>query len=285
MNKQLHTIKSLLGEPYFETKDFLLYNMDCVDGMKKMNEEIFDLTVTSPPYNIGKEYEETISLEEYLSWCKVWLDIIYKITKPKGALLLNLGYLEIPGKGHAIPIPYLLWSKTKFYLIQEIVWNYGAGVACKTKLSPRNEKILWYVKNANDYTFNLDAIRDKNVKYPNQKKKGKLRANSLGKNPSDVWQIAKVTSGANRASKERAPHPAQFPMDMIEKIIKGFSNENDLVLDPFIGSGTVAEVAIRNNRKVVGFEIVEEYCDYIVKRINNVYNEINQEKLNSFVLG
>ena len=285
MNKQLHTIKSLLGEPYFETKDFLLYNMDCVDGMKKMSEEIFDLTVTSPPYNIGKEYEETISLEEYLSWCKVWLDIIYKITKPKGELLLNLGYLEIPGKGHAIPIPYLLWSKTKFYLIQEIVWNYGAGVACKTKLSPRNEKILWYVKNANDYTFNLDAIRDKNVKYPNQKKKGKLRANSLGKNPSDVWQIAKVTSGANRASKERAPHPAQFPMDMIERIIKGFSNENDLVLDPFIGSGTAAEVAIRNNRKVVGFEIVEEYCDYIVKRINNVYNEINQEKLNRFVFG
>ena len=121
--------------------------------------------------------------------------------------------------------------KVKMYLMQEIVWNYGAGVACKKTLSPRNEKLLWYVNNKDDYTFNLDAIRDPDVKYPNSKKNGKLRCNILGKNPSDVWQIAKVTSGFNRSSEERTNHPAQFPLDLIDRITLGFSNANDILLD------------------------------------------------------
>ena len=110
------------------------------------------------------------------------------------------------------PLLNLLWDRSPFYMIQEVVWNYGAGVAGRTMLSPRNEKFLWYVKNSLAYTFNLDAIRDKNVKYPNQKKNGKLKCNQAGKNPSDVWQFPKVTSGAKRSSKERTPHPAQFPV-------------------------------------------------------------------------
>ncbi len=90
-------------------------------------------------------------------------------------MLLNLGYLEVKDKGRNVPIPYLLWDKTPFYLIQEIIWNYGAGVSCRKILSPRNEKILWYVKDENNYTFNLDPIRDPNVKYPNQKKEWKIK--------------------------------------------------------------------------------------------------------------
>ena len=80
------------------------------------------------------------------------------------------------------------------------MWNYGAGVDSRKSLSPRNEKLLWYVKSPSNYTFNLDAIRDPDVKYPYQKKNGKLRCNTIGKNPSDVWQVAKVTSGKDRAS-------------------------------------------------------------------------------------
>lgn len=279
MNDRLEYIKSKLGEPFFEFKNFLLYNVDCVEAMRKIDSKIFNLTMTSPPYNIGKEYEKAMSLNAYIEWCTVWIDLIYDITKRNGAFLLNVGYLEVPSKGHAVPIPYLLWNKTNFYLLQEIVWNYGAGVACKKKLSPRNEKILWYVKDHSNYTFNLDPIRDKNVKYPNQKKNGKLRCNTLGKNPSDVWQIAKVTSGKNRSSKERAPHPAQFPIDLIERVIKGFSNEEDLILDPFIGSGTTAGVALENNRLVVGFEINKDYCKYIIKRINDKFSKTQQDLL------
>ncbi len=264
-------IQTLIGKPFYERDDFLLYNMDCIEAISRITKPVLDLTVTSPPYNIGKEYEEVVSLREYVRFSKKWTQEIYRITKPYGAFFLNIGYLEIQKKGHAVPLAYLLWDKTKFHLIQEIVWNYGAGVACKITLSPRNEKILWFVKNKENYTFNLDEIRDKDVKYPKQKKNGKLRCNTLGKNPSDVWQIAKVTSGDQRASPERTPHPAQFPVDLIERIIKGFSNAGDLVCDPFMGSGTVAEVALANKRKVIGFEIKREYCDYIIERVEKKF--------------
>ena len=266
----LEDLKGLIGNPFYERQDFLLYNMDCLEGLKRIDRRVIDLTVTSPPYNIGKEYEVVKPLKEYIEFSQKWIAQIHRITKSHGAFLLNVGYAEVPEKGHAVPLAYLLWDKTDFYLLQEIVWNYGAGVACKRQLSPRNEKILWFVKDRNEYTFNLDEIRDKDVKYPNQKKNGKLRCNTTGKNPSDVWQIAKVTSGENRASPERTPHPAQFPTDLIERIVKGFSNVGDLILDPFMGSGTVAEVAIRNKRKVIGFEIERKYCNYTVDRIEKI---------------
>ena len=173
---------------------------------------------------------------------------------------------------YSLPIPYLLWDKIPFYLIQEIIWNYGAGVAGKKFFSPRNEKFLWYVKNPDCYTFNLDEVRDKNVKYPNQKKNGKIKVNPLGKNPTDVWSFPKVTSGKNRASKERTSHPAQFPIAVIERIIKATSNPNEIVFDPFIGSGTTAVAALSLNRQVIGFEIREDYCDIAATRIKDLIN-------------
>ncbi|WP_019265786.1 DNA-methyltransferase [Methanobrevibacter smithii] len=266
---ELHEIKKILGKPYFENKDFLLYNGDCTELMSKLPPNLINTTITSPPYNIGKEYEKIMTVDDYINWCSSWIEQIYNLTKKDGALLLNLGYLEVKDKGRNVPIPYLLWDKTPFYLIQEIIWNYGAGVSCRKILSPRNEKILWYVKDENNYTFNLDPIRDPNVKYPNQKKNGKLRCNPLGKNPSDVWQIAKVTSGSKRSSKERTKHPAQFPNELIDKFVQGFSNPNDIILDPFIGSGTTAEMSLKYGRKCVGFEIREDYCEITVDRIQN----------------
>ncbi|MGQ0793164.1 MAG: DNA-methyltransferase [Deltaproteobacteria bacterium] len=263
----LQQIKNSLGKPYFETDDCVLYTGDCLELMRKIDTSLVDITVTSPPYNIGKEYEEPMPLENYLDWCKDWISEIHRVTKNQGAFWLNIGYLEIPEKGKAVPIPYLLWDKTPFYFIQEVIWNYGAGVAGRKFFSPRNEKLLWYVKDQENYVFNLDDIRDKNVKYPNQKKNGKLKCNPLGKNPTDVWQIPKVTSGTNRSSRERMPHPAQFPIALIDRIVKASSNPNEIVLDPFLGSGTTAIVALSNGRKFVGFEINEKYCDLAVERI------------------
>ena len=268
----LEKIKKSLGQPYFETDDCLLYAGDCLDLMKKIDSSLVDLTVTSPPYNIGKEYEEPMPLENYLDWCKNWISEIHRITKNQGAFWLNIGYLEIPERGKAVPIPYLLWDKTPFYFIQEVIWNYGAGVAGRKFFSPRNEKLLWYVKDQENYVFNLDDIRDKNVKYPNQKKNGKLKCNPLGKNPTDVWQIPKVTSGTNRSSQERMPHPAQFPIALIDRVVKASSNQNEVVLDPFLGSGTSAIVALANKRKFVGFEINEKYCDLAIERIKQYKN-------------
>jgi len=268
-------IKELLGKPFYEANGVLLYNLDCLDAMRCINSNFVDLTITSPPYNIGKEYEHLLPLEEYLGWCQLWINEIYRITNDIGALWLNLGYLEIPNKANAIPIPYLLWDRTPFYLIQEVVWNYAAGLHTKRMFCPRNEKFLWYAKSPEKYTFNLDEVRDKDVKYPNQKKNGKLKCNPLGKNPSDVWQFPKVTSGQHRSSKERTPHPAQFPLAVIDRIIKAASNSNDIVLDPFMGSGTTAVAALLNGRRVLGFEISEKYCDIAKQRIESCLEELN----------
>ncbi len=277
MNRKFKDIKSslrfILGEPYYENDKCILFCGDTIEMQPKINQQYFDAVVTSPPYNIGKEYEENKSLNEYIEWSVKWISDCCKLINSDGALLLNLGYLPVENRGRAVPISYLLWDKIPLFLNQEIVWNYSAGVACKNYLSPRNEKILWYVKDSNNYTFNLDAIRDKNVKYPNSKRNGKLRVNTLGKNPSDVWEIAKVTTGFNRSSKERTPHPCQFPTDLIDRIILGFTNSEDIVLDPFVGSGTTFESCIKNNRYCVGFEIKEEYCQIAKQRIENLQNE------------
>lgn len=260
-------VRSALGEPYFEADGVLLYQGDCADLLAALPDMSVDLTVTSPPYNIGKEYELPVSLDDYRAWCAKWMTEIHSVTRPAGAFWLNLGYTQVEGKGKAVPLPYLLWDTSPFFLLQEVVWHYGAGVTSRHSLSPRNEKFLWFVKDFEKYTFNLDDIRDPDVKYPNQKKNGKLKCNPLGKNPTDVWSIPKVTSGRNRSSKERTPHPAQFPEAVIERVIKASSNPGELILDPFIGSGTSAIVAHRLDRLAVGFELRADYLDIAAARI------------------
>lgn len=253
------------SRPYFSDENFTLYHADCRDFMAA-SDLLFDLTVTSPPYNIGKEYESISTLESYIDWSGQWMRAVFDRTSPTGTFWLNVGYTPIHPKAKALPLPYLLWNLSDFYLIQEVVWNYGAGVAGRKFYSPRNEKFLWYVKDEDRYTFNLDAVRDPDVKYPKQFKNGRLKVNPLGKNPSDVWRFPKVTSGRDRSSAERTPHPAQFPEAVIDRIVKASSNEGDTVFDPFMGSGTTAVVAIANQRKVVGVELNEQYCELAVKR-------------------
>jgi len=240
--------------------------------LKKADIEI-DLTLTSPPYNIGKDYETAVTVGEYLDWCSIWMKMIHDVTGKSGEFWLNLGYFEVPGKGQCVPIPYLLWDKSPFYLIQEIVWKYGAGVSAKNSLSPRNEKWLFYVRDPQNYTFNLDEIRDPNVKYPNQKKNGKYRCNPLGKNPSDVWEFPKVTTGGKRSSKERTGHPAQFPLRVVERIVRASSNILDFVLDPFAGSCSSGVAAGGLGRVFLGIEIRTDYCELAAMRYERFLKE------------
>jgi len=289
MTSTFQELKSCLGKAFYEDEDVLIYKGDCLELMKSIPEDSIPLTVTSPPYNIGKEYEEVMSLDQYLDWTECWINKVHQVTSNSGAFWLNLGYVSIEGRAKAIPLPYLVWDKIPFFLIQEVVWNYGAGVAGRKFFSPRNEKILWYVKNESNYTFNLDSVRDPNVKYPNQKKNGKLRCNPLGKNPSDVWQIAKVTSGRDRSSKERTSHPAQFPIELVRRVILASSAPNQVVLDPFLGSGSTIEAAIREGRKVIGFEINEDYAKVAADRTRRIRDELaiskSQKNLFELTLG
>lgn len=262
-----------LGRPEYRGDRYAIYKGDCLDLLDRVPDGSIDLAFTSPPYNIGKEYEQVLPIGEFIDWCVDWIEKIYRATAANGAFMLNVGYVSIADRAKSIPLPYLLWNRIPFFLQQEIIWNYGAGVAAKKFLSPRNEKLLWYVKDFSKYCFNLDDIRDPDVAYPNQKKNGKLRCNTIGKNPSDVWQIAKVTSGGGRASKERTPHPAQFPIDLCERVIKGFSPFDGVVLDPFLGSGSTIDACLRWGRYSIGFEVREDYCKIAADRAKDVLGQ------------
>jgi adenine-specific DNA-methyltransferase len=240
---------------------------DAMEVLRGLQTASVHLTVTSPPYNIGKEYEKTRPLAAYVSWCREWLQELFRITKPTGSLWVNLGYVAVEGKGRAVPLSYLLWNQSPFFLHQEVIWHYGAGVASRRAFSPRNEKWLWFVKDPSNYTFNLDAVRDPNVKYPKQKKNGRLKCNPLGKNPGDVWILPKVTSGNGRASPERTRHPAQFPLAVVRRIILAASNPEELVLDPFAGSGSTLVASLQCKRRCMGVEIRSDYCAIAEHRI------------------
>jgi adenine-specific DNA-methyltransferase len=281
----LDRIEAVLGRPSYRRENVAIYQGDCIHLLRELPRGLFDLTVTSPPYNIGKEYEKPRSLEEYVRWSTEWISEVHRTSAPEASFWLNLGYVPIEGKGKAVPLPYLLWGKTPFFLLQEIVWNYGAGVAARNSFSPRNEKFLWYVADPDRYIFNLDEIRDKDVKYPNQKKNGKLKCNPDGKNPTDVWQFPKVTSGNQRASPERTAHPAQFPIAIIERIIRACSNESGLVLDPFMGSGTTAEAAARLGRGVIGFELRSDYVEIASRRLDASFEEWEIRQSQSALFG
>ena len=186
--------------------------------------ELFSLTVTSPPYNIGKEYETPMPLDDYLAWCGQWMTEVSRVTGPDGAFWLNVGYVSIPGRAKAVPLPYLLWIGRPSTLIQEVVWNYGAGVAARKSLSPRNEKLLWYVKNPENYTFNLDPIRDPDVKYPHQKKNGKLRCNTIGKEPFGCLADRKGDFRRGSCLSGADPPSCTVSLDLVNRIVLGFSN-------------------------------------------------------------
>jgi adenine-specific DNA-methyltransferase len=269
-----------LGRPFYERDGFVLYQRDCRDVLGAMAASglKLDLTVTSPPYNIGKAYEQPLPLHEYIAWCAAWMESIYDVTKNGGAFWLNVGYLGVAGRAKAVPIAYLLWDKSRFFLQQEVVWNYGAGVTSKRCFAPRNEKFLFYTRDPDAFVFNLDDVRDPDVKYPNQKKNGKFRCNPLGKNPSDVWAFPKVTTGANRSSRERTPHPAQFPLGVVDRIIKVSSAHEDVVFDPFSGSGSTGIAAVGNGRVYVGSELREDYCAATVDR-HKRYLELREQAL------
>ena len=215
-------------------------------------------------------YESVLPTEAYVSWARLWLSELARVVTPTGSVWLNLGFCEVPGTGKAVPLSYLLWNEVPLYLVQEVVWYFRAGVACRKRFSPRNEKLLWYVKDPCDYHFDLDAIRSQDVRYPNQKRHGKLRCNPMGKNPTDVWEISRVTGGTNRSSPERTNHPAQMPLDVAKRVIKACSAPGEIVLDPFLGSGTTAVAALEEGRNAIGIEIDLPFATLASNRIESV---------------
>ena len=114
------TVLAALGQPAIHRPGVMIYQQDCVEALRLLPPGLVDLTVTSPPYNIGKEYETATDVDQYVAWCQQWIEGIAKVSSPGSAFWLNVGYLPLPGRGKAVPISYLLWDKVPMHLIQEI---------------------------------------------------------------------------------------------------------------------------------------------------------------------
>lgn len=240
---------------------------DCLKLLKVVPSESIELIVTSPPYNIGKPYEKPLELVEYYCFQKEVIKECYRVLKPTGSICWQIGsYIN---NKSLLPLDiflYPIFKHLNMILKNRIIWHFGHGLHASKKFSGRYETILWFVKNK-DYFFNLDPIRVPQ-KYPNKKhykgkNKGKLSCNPLGKNPSDVWDIPNVKNN----HPEKTLHPCQFPIELVERLILSLTKENDTVLDPFIGVGSTAVACLKNNRKIIGFDIKEEYIEIAKKRI------------------
>lgn len=244
-----------------------LYCGDCFDLMKKIPSNSIKLIVTSPPYNLGKQYENKLSIEEYLKQQKKVIKECVRILDDKGSICWQVG--NYVNNGEIIPLDVLLYpifSSLNLKLRNRIVWHFGHGLHASKRFSGRYEVILWFTK-TDSYVFNLDPVRVPQ-KYPNKKhfkgpNKGKLSGNPKGKNPSDIWEIPNVKSN----HVEKTEHPCQFPVELIERLVLSMTNEGDWVFDPFMGVGSTAIGALIHDRKFVGSEIMSEYVKIANKRI------------------
>lgn len=225
---------------------------DAVAVMKDFPNDSVDLIIADPPYNLGKDYGNNRDMKawhEYEAFTKDWLTEAVRLMKPTASIYVFMGVRFISNLFRTM--------EEDFNLVFNgwITWHYTQGMGRKLGFSPRHEDILYFTK-SEDFTFNLDDVRI-------PQKYFRKRNNMNGANPGDVWQFSHV----HYCSAERENHPTQKPEALMERIIRASSNENDFVLDPFIGSGTTCRVANLLNRKWIGIDLNPEYVEMSKRRI------------------
>ncbi|MBI2855355.1 MAG: site-specific DNA-methyltransferase [Chloroflexi bacterium] len=253
---------------YCSDADVVLYEGDCLDLISSIPPNSTQLVVTSPPYNIGKQYEgKPIPLAAYLDNQKQVIKECVNLLRDGGSICWEVG--NHIHSGEVYPLDALLYPIFKEYglkLRNRIVWHYEHGLHSSRRFSGRYETILWFTK-GNEYVFNLDPVRVPQ-KYPGKRyykgpKVGQYSSNPLGKNPGDVWLIPNVKHN----HPEKTVHPCQFPVELIERLILALTNPGDLVLDPYTGVGTTAIAAIRHGRRSAGADISPEYMRLARQRV------------------
>jgi adenine-specific DNA-methyltransferase len=241
---------------------------DNLKYMRGLEDESMHLIVTSPPYNLCKTYEAKRCQDIYLEEQAAAIAEAVRLLHPKGSICWQVG--NHVDDGQIFPLDILLYPLFRNHglkLRNRIVWTFGHGLHCQNRFSGRHETILWFTK-GDDYTFNLDPVRVPS-KYPEKKhfkgpKRGQLSGNPLGKNPSDVWEIPNVK--ANHV--EKTDHPCQFPVGLVERLVLALTNKSDNVLDPYLGVGSSAVAALKNERNAFGCDSVAEYTATARKRID-----------------
>jgi adenine-specific DNA-methyltransferase len=250
------------------SEHIVVYPGDCLELLRTIPDESLSLVVTSPPYNIGKEYERKLTLETYLAQQALVIKECIRCLTAKGNICWQVGnYVD---NGAIIPLDtvlYPIFTELGLRMRNRIIWHFEHGLHCRRRFSGRYETIIWFTK-SDEYVFNLDAVRVPQ-KYPGKKhfkgpKAGEYSGNPLGKNPGDLWIIPNVKSN----HVEKTDHPCQFPVELIERLVLSMTNEGDWVFDPFLGTGTSIIAAIRHGRRGAGAEIVPKYVDLARQRID-----------------
>ncbi len=259
--------KVKISSKFERSADCVLYHGNCLTMLSGMPDNLVKLIVTSPPYNIGKSYEKSLGLGEYLEEQRKVIRECVRVLHDNGSICWQVG--NYVNKGEFIPLDIILYpifDSLGMRLRNRIIWHFGHGLHASKRFSGRYEVILWFTK-GNEYTFNIDAVRVPQ-KYPNKKyfkgpRKGQFSCNPLGKNPGDVWEVPNVK--ANHV--EKTLHPCQFPVELIERLVLSMTDERDWVLDPFMGSGTSVIAALIHNRKSIGAEVMSDYVKMARQRI------------------
>jgi adenine-specific DNA-methyltransferase len=241
---------------------------DAFKFLAKLKPGSVDLIVSSPPYCIGKEYDTSISIDDFIADHKKLAPLLVRALKDGGSLCWQVGHHV--HNGVVIPLDalvYQIFSKQKeLFLRNRIVWTFGHGVHASRRFSGRHETILWFTK-GEKYEFNLDAVRVPQ-KYPGKRHykgphKGKFSGNPLGKNPSDVWEIPNVKS----RHIEKTAHPCQFPVALVQRLVRALTVSGGLVVDPFMGSGTSGVAATIEHRRFEGCDMKKSYVAIAARRI------------------
>ena len=264
--------------------EIVLFHGNASDFIETLPDESVKLIITSPPYNLGKEYEDRVSIETYLAKPNQTKALIYCILHPQGSIFWQVGnFVE---KCEVFPLYiyyYPIFKQLGLFLRNRIIWHFGHGLHTQKRFSGRYETILWFTK-SKEYTFNLDPVRVP-AKYPGKRhykgpNKGKPSGNPQGKNPSDVWEILLQEweecfwdiPNVKSNHPEKTGHPCQFPIELVERCVLALTEEGDRVFDPYMGVGSTVIASIKHNRQALGSEQEADYISIATERLHSFFN-------------
>jgi adenine-specific DNA-methyltransferase len=268
---------------YSPDSSIVLHRGDTLDFLGTLPPSLFRLIITSPPYNLGKQYEEPKALAEYLAEQEQVIIELIRCLSDDGNLCWQVGNFVDDGEVYPLDtLFYPIFKKHGLKLRNRIVWHFGHGLHASRRFSGRYETLLWFTK-SDKYVFNLDKVRVP-AKYPGKTfykgpNRGKPSGNPLGANPSDVWtflaqewetefwEIPNVKAN----HPEKTVHPCQFPVELVERCILALTNKDDWVLDPYLGVGSALIAGLMHDRKVVGCDKESTYVEIGRQRINDLF--------------
>lgn len=259
-----------LADHWDPEADVTLWLGETLELLATMPDDSAQLVITSPPYNIGKEYERgrRLSLEAYINAQRRVIDECVRILRHGGSICWEVGNHVAADQIYPLDIMlYPVFARhTELKLRNRIIWHFEHGLHCTRRFSGRHEAILWFTK-GDDYRFDLDPIRVPQ-KYPGKKawkgpNAGQYTGNPLGKNPGDVWIFPNVKSN----HVEKTIHPCQFPVELVERFVLSTTQPGDLVFDPYMGVGSTACAAVLHGRRAAGAEIIPEYVRIARERV------------------